>query len=191
LITNFQDLEKSNQWIACAKVTDIDYIKNKIDSIIQSNNIQSSVENKSTKGYNSFQFDLFEHRNQFQDVIDSIKNVALLALNDVYNNTLEDLSLLSSWSVYGNFGGYHEIHRHNDVACTDLSTVLYLSTSEYDTHNTGAFFAVVNNDVVVHQPMIGDLLIFPVGILHGTFPQGHGLRQTLSNDFAITLDETR
>lgn len=175
----------NNDWIMCATISDIDNIKNKIDSIIESNNIQSSVEGKSTRGYQSHQFDLFDYQDQFQDVINTVQNKVQSQLK------CENLALLSSWSVYGNHGGYHTIHRHNDVSCDDVSTVLYLSISEYDTHNPGSFFAIINNNVVTHQPSVGDLLIFPVGILHGTYPQGKGLRQTLSNDFKRYRDESQ
>ena len=173
----------NNDWITCVTISDIDYIKNKIDYIVESNSIQSSVEGKSTKGHQSYQFDLFDYRDQFQDVIDSVKRKVQLHLNSFQQSKCQDLSLLASWSVYGNHGGYHTIHRHNDVDCDDISTVLYLSVSENDIHNPGSFFAIINNNVVTHQPGVGDLLIFPVGILHGTYPQGNGLRQTLSNDF--------
>lgn len=160
-----------------------DYIKTKIDSVIQYNNINSSTEYKSTKGEDSYQFDLFHYTDQFQDVIDHIKNVTMFSLNKFQNNKLKDLSIVSSWTVIGNHGSYHEIHRHNDATHDHVCTVLYLSTSEPDKNNSGSFFAIVNNDVVTHQPSAGDLLIFPVNLLHGTYPQGNGVRQTLSNDF--------
>jgi hypothetical protein len=175
----------NNEWLLCVKTNNADHIKTKIDSVIKSNNIKSSVEYKSTKGENSYQFDLFQYTDQFQDVIDSIKNVTMHSLNKFNNDRLTDLSIVSSWSVYGDRGSYHTIHRHNDITHNHVCTVLYLSTSEYDTNNPGSFFAIVNNDVVTHQPSVGDLLIFPVNLLHGTYPQGNGLRQTLSNDFEL------
>jgi hypothetical protein len=81
----------NNEWLLCVKTNNADHIKTKIDSVIKSNNIKSSVEYKSTKGENSYQFDLFQYTNQFQDVLDSIKNITMHSLNKF--NILVKLSL--------------------------------------------------------------------------------------------------
>jgi hypothetical protein len=174
-----------NEWLLCAKVDDIEEIKNKIDLVIKNNNITSSVEYKSTKGDKSSQFDLLNYATEFKEVVESIKSITKTSLDDFYKNSKIDLSLISSWSVYGFNGSYHTIHRHNDSQVNHVCTVLYLSVSEYDINNPGTFFAIVDNNVIHHQPQVGDLLIFPVNLLHGTYPQGYGLRQTLSNDFEL------
>ena len=37
----------------------------------------------------------------------------------------------------------------------------------------------------IHFPKVGDILIFPNWVYHGTEPQAIGLRQTLNLDFEI------
>jgi hypothetical protein len=35
------------------------------------------------------------------------------------------------------------------------------------------------------SPKIGDFFIFPIHVLHGTYPQSEGIRQTLNLDFEV------
>jgi hypothetical protein len=62
-----------NEWLLCAKVNNIEEIKDKIDLVIKNNNITSSVEYKSTKGDKSSQFDLLNYATEFKEVVESIK----------------------------------------------------------------------------------------------------------------------
>jgi hypothetical protein len=91
------------------------------------------------------------------------------------------LDLQNAWTVYGQEGTYHTIHRHAkkpDFICT----VLFLDTTGVSTPN-GDFYAVLNNEVYQFSPRKGDMLIFSSDVCHGTYPQVKGLRHTLNLDF--------
>jgi|TARA_R100000081_G_C4752883_1_gene135397 hypothetical protein len=91
------------------------------------------------------------------------------------------LRLRNAWTVYGQEGSYHLIHRHH-FSADFICTVLFLDTSGISTPN-GDFYAVLNNDVYQYSPQKGDLLIFSSDVCHGTYPQVKGLRHTLNLDF--------
>jgi mRNA degradation ribonuclease J1/J2 len=108
---------------------------------------------------------------------DDLKNII-----KIYERLLnKKLDLKNAWTVYGQEGTYHTIHRH---ASTDkfICTVLFLDTSGVSTPN-GDFYAVLNNTVYQYSPRKGDLLIFSSDVCHGTYPQVKGLRHTLNLDF--------
>ena len=41
------------------------------------------------------------------------------------------------------------------------------------------------------NPEVGKLLIFPDWVLHGTYPQTKGTRQTLNVDYKLTFEENK
>ena len=90
----------------------------------------------------------------------------------------------------GEDGGYHRIHHHNhgNKDCDRIAVVVYLKVPD---NNIGDIFNILhkNNgeaiDVVETTPEEGNILNFPKQVLHGTYPQSKGLRQTLNFDFNL------
>lgn len=100
----------------------------------------------------------------------------------LYERTIgRKLELKNAWTVYGQEGTYHQIHRHSESS-DFICTVLFLDTSGVSSPN-GDFYAVLNNDVYQYSPTKGDILIFSSDVCHGTYPQVKGLRHTLNLDF--------
>ena len=98
-----------------------------------------------------------------------------------------------AWTVIGEEGSYHTIHDHGPNA---VCSVTYLEVPERskDNDKAGQIYFVLQSDPyhpltpvkhkVVHiTPKPGMIVIFPSWILHGVYPQGPGIRQTLNVDF--------
>ena len=110
------------------------------------------------------------------------------------------LHACSAWTVLGDEGSYHTIHDHGPM---NVCSVLYLEVpepqeveNEHDLwkDKSGQIYFVMHgssynnlgvpNFRVFHvSPKKGMLVIFPSWMLHGVYPQGPGLRQTLNIDF--------
>lgn len=165
-------------------------LKTEIDETIKNNKIPNSTLGKSTTGVNSKQFNLFEYKTNLSKVIDCINPIVEnhLKLNGLLKSE-NSLKITSMWTVLGNEGCFHTIHNHNKRNINHISTVTYLEISKNNIFQPGSFFSILKgpeeNTVFEHHPNKGDILIFPVWVLHGTYPQGRGLRQTLNIDFAI------
>ena len=148
---------------------------------------------KSTRGEKSKQYDLFKFINvdkDFTSVVNKIKEKTITYLQKNVNEyKVKDLSVASSWTVYGEKGSYHTIHRHNQEGVSHVSTVTYLKTPILDDSRgektAGNFFYFFDNEVYQLKPTEGQIIIMPVWMLHGTYPQTKGLRQTLSVDFCV------
>ena len=167
-------------WLFHNKINVEDY-KNYFDTII--NNIpKDNLQFKSTRGINSKQYDLIEYEKDFSNIVDVVKKKILKIIKNI------KLNLLSAWTVIGDENSYHLAHRHNDIK-NHISTVLYLNVPEKKTfHQSGNFFYFKrdeNNNIVYNsiEPEEGSLIIMPVHIWHGTYPQAPGKRQTLNMDF--------
>ena len=163
------------------KNIDISNYKNYFNTIV--NNVpEVDLQSKSTRGINSKQFDLKEQQKEFSNLIDVVKN-EILKISDNLK-----LDLVSAWTVIGDENSYHLAHRHNDPI-NHISTVLYLSVPEKNTfHQSGSFFYFKrdeNNNIEYNfiEPKEGSLIIMPVHLWHGTYPQAPGKRQTLNMDF--------
>ena len=141
-----------------------------------------SLDSKSSRGDNVKQYDLFEYLNN-NPAIDKIKEKILLNLDRHLHLKLNNLKLLSAWTVLGYKNSYHTLHKHNKKQ-NHVSSVLYLNVQE-----EGIFYYVYKKNEEIeygsHKPQVGDLIIFPVWLWHGAYPQSQGLRQTLNLDFEI------
>jgi hypothetical protein len=101
----------------------------------------------------------------------------------------------SAWTVKGQEGSYHTIHEHGP---SSISTIIYTEVPkksiEDAPYTTGSVYFVLDGNSyvdtavpasrVMHvNPHEGMLIIFPSYLLHGVYPQGPGLRQTLNVDY--------
>lgn len=110
---------------------------------------------------------------------------ALCKLNEIIYHALpvSNCVLKSAWTVYGEKGAFHTVHRHNDLA--DICTLVYLDVEKEELpHKHGAFFYFLDGECKTHHPMTGDVLIFPATMWHGTYPQSTDSRHTLNMDFS-------
>lgn len=161
-------------------------ISDKIAEIVAKNNIVSDKSGKSTIGEGAKQFELKPYLNDC-DFLEPIVRVAEDTLHSkglISNN--ERLEVCNLWTVIGARGTFHRIHRHNELGIRHYSIVLYTHVDDSDDELSGAFYAVLNtdgeNDYIEFAPETGDILMFPVWMPHGTYPQTTEHRQTLNID---------
>tara|TARA_R100001463_G_scaffold21796_1_gene52365 strand:+ start:52 stop:528 length:477 start_codon:yes stop_codon:yes gene_type:complete len=140
-----------------------------IDGLVKKNT-SINLSDLSTKGKNSKQF--------FLDDFSKLEKIS----NDIQFFLNKKLKLIRAWTVYGRKGSYHTIHRHNEKHYPHLATVIYLKVPKKE---PGDFTYILNEGYDFITPKEGDIFIFPIHIIHGTYPQGEGLRQTLNLDFEI------
>ena len=119
------------------------------------------------------------------------------------------LKMLKSWAIEGGKNTYHTLHYHlphdtrekvasliaekDDSGLTKyVSVVCYLSVPDLPVtdleRQSGRFVYIKVNDLGIPeprhvQPQIGDVLVFPSSLLHGSYPHSKGLRQTFSCDY--------
>jgi hypothetical protein len=172
----------NKDWLIKTKI-DIKPVRKIMDKIIGS---KLDTTHKSTRGLNSTQHDLIKDQSKFEDVTDLIKNELCKLETRTFN-------LLSAWTVVGQENSYHMVHNHNQVAKDHVSTVLYLRMpKKKNIHQSGEFYYFLNdgNKITYDRflPLEGTLVIMPVHILHGAYPQAKGIRQTLNFDFEVKND---
>jgi hypothetical protein len=109
-----------------------------------------------------------------------------------------ELEKTGAWTVIGEEGSYHTVHNHSDGILNGVVVVLYLNMPEKVEAKANSIFLIlhtnpsnpyISNPVSgVHHicPEVGNLLIFPNHILHGTYPQTKGIRQTFNVDYIFT-----
>jgi len=85
----------------------------------------------------------------------------------------QGISANRSWTVIGEEGSYHTIHDHGP---NSVCSVTYLEVPYHP-------LTPVKHKVVHISPKPGMIVIFPSWLLHGVYPQGPGIRQTLNVDF--------
>ena len=147
-------------------------------------NVNSDLlKSKSTQGINSSQIELTNIDKLSKLFLESMKN--LIEINN--------LKPTSCWSVSGEEGSYHRIHRHlpfngEDVEKTNrVSTVLYLDVPSKTKIADGDFYFVIKEDNEIKsysiEPKAGDFIVMSANVFHGTYPQSKGLRRTLNMDF--------
>ena len=145
---------------------------------------------KSTRGPNSKQYDLLKLVKKHPKKIETVKEKVIFYLENTFNKKINPI-VQSAWTVLGQKGSYHLPHKHNSYDKTHVSSVLYLNTPKQTEDEAGNFYWYFrkNNEILFyhHKPRKGDLIIFPVWIWHGTFPQNEGLRQTLNLDFELNI----
>ena len=101
------------------------------------------------------------------------------------------LHACSAWTAIGEEGSYHTIHDHGP---SNICSVTYLKVPEKQEAPSGQIYFVMHGQAyntisppkmqVFHiQPQVGMIIIFPSWMLHGVYPQGKGIRQTLNIDF--------
>lgn len=183
-------------------------IVEKINNLIDKNldNLLKDKEGYSTTGKNAEQYWLIKNKEFYlkNEIFENIKNEYKLQilnrlkksnlLDDKIQNSI-DIKNSSCWTVIAEKGSYHTPHNHNGIGY-GISTVLYLKVPEtniedepdnnlYMIMNSGRdsqFYYNLPNLIMIN-PTVGKLLIFPHWIIHGTLPQSEGIRQTFNLEY--------
>jgi len=188
-----------------------DNLMSKIKTIIQENlsNLYKNKEGYSTTGKNAEQYWLIKQKDnflikdsKFYDFEKEYKNqisnrIKSSDLFDEEINEYIDLNCMNAWSVIGEENSYHTIHEHGGHF-HGISTVFYLEVPETNVEDDPenniflamstrprSFFYHEDTSCLEINPEVGKLLIFPSWLLHGTYPQTKGIRQTFNIDYRI------
>lgn len=190
----------------------------KIKLIIQDNlnNLYKNKEGYSTTGKNSEQYwlirqedNLYVNDSRFYDFKKEYKNQVLNRIKaaDLFDEKKKediDLNNNNAWSVIGEENSYHTIHCHNEGSFDGISTLVYLEVPETnveDEPENNLFLAThvgpknpyyyENAPYLNINPEVGKLLIFPDWVLHGTYPQTKGIRQTFNIGYKMKIKQEK
>lgn len=182
-------------------------IKKSITSTIKNNLIESRIFGKSCQG-NMKQYALLNFIDE--DVVlflqEKIKNCLI---EHSLMNPKDSLKLTNCWTCIGYKNSYHIAHNHTltrpggalYVDPRVISVTIYLSSpikegdcsnpmseNHSKMHNSIAgFFYFFTKPYLINyvKPQVGKMIIFPSWIVHGTYPQISGKRQTLNLSFEL------
>jgi hypothetical protein len=187
----------------------VEKIKNLINQNLK--NLLKLKEGYSTTGKNVEQYwlikiddDFYFQDKDFERIKNDYKNNILnrLKKSNLLNEKLKHLDVdnKNCWSVVGEENSFHTAHFHNNSEFSGISTLVYLDVPESnlkDIPNNNLFLIInsgpnnqfyhSNPKVISINPEIGKLLIFPDWIIHGTYPQTKGIRQTFNMDYDFTF----
>ena len=188
----------SDDWLFETYITkeEVKKIKKILSKTIVENRIPNRIESKSTTG-DIQQYSLHELLDSNIHDLIKFKTKEILIENNILKEENE-LNHKGSWTVYGQEGSYHVTHNHlrntsdlnnfGSKFLPQISIVLYLDCPKSYSHS-GLFYAFFrSNEIILKEPEIGKLIIFPSWIYHGTYPQPKGLRHTLSIDFTLNAN---
>ena len=192
----------STDWLIITNIN-VKGLKTQINKLTKKS-IEVNVEERSTSGGVSRQYDIFSQikynaglptpsQKYFHYIRDEVQKALHLKFNHNFN-----LQYISGWTVKGEEHTYHTLHKHNyknkvsvEKKNLEVASVVYLDVPKYDEkHSKDAnnFYCVLNNEYIKYysyKPKIGDLIIFPIWLWHGSYPQTKGTRQTLNLDFKL------
>jgi len=148
--------------------------------------------------YKNSQYDVIEKK-LTKEIYERLKSTTLL--RDETRSVAIEIESGSTWTVVGEEGSYHTIHNHisdDGIFLSGISVVLYLSVPKKVEGYDNDIYLVLHTDLpnpYTREPIsnvyhceveVGTLLIFPNHILHGTYPQTKGTRQTFNIEYKFT-----
>ena len=166
---------------------------------------QAETSKLSTGGKESIQYWIKNHAGDektFEKITNKLKNKIfnLLKNTDVLKDNIEmNIFEKNSWTIIGKENGYHTTHCHTDGSLFGFSFVIYTKVEyegEYDGKGGDIYF-IMNADCasshtfqtkkqyLVFTPNKNKMLLFPGWLLHGTYPQPKGVRQTFNFEFDL------
>jgi len=205
--------ENGSNWIIEDQLDNklVEKITNNINENL--NNLLKLKKGLSTTGKNAEQYWLinpnsnFYFKNKdFEDIKKEYKDNVLnrLKKSNLLNEKIKniDIAANTSWSVIGEENSFHTTHSHCNNGINGVSTVLYLNVpkSNLETSPENNIFLIMNSGLnyrlyhckpkVIHiNPVVGKLLIIPDWIVHGTYPQTKGIRQTFNIDYHFIFEK--
>lgn len=203
--------ENENNWVIEDQIDN--QLTNKIKNTIDKN-IDKLLKNKegySTIGKNAEQYWVtnykenfyyqnkdFEHiKNDYtSNILNRLKKSNVLKTSDI--NAIHR----SCWSVISEKNSFHAAHFHTKKNLFAISTVLYLNVPDTNTVDCleNNLYLILNSNpnnsynnkcsprILDINPEVGKLLIFPSWIIHGTYPQTKGIRQTFNIDYDLIFE---
>jgi len=204
--------ENKNSWII-EDYLDVNLVE-EIRTIIKDNlnNLYKNKKGYSITGKNSEQYWLIHQRDnffisdsRFYDFEKEYKNEILNRIKaaDLFDKNQKEYTYskyINAWSVIGEENSYHSVHSHGSFDA--ITTLVYLEVPETNVENEfdNNIFLVTDSGprnpfyneehpYISINPEVGKLLIFPGWILHGTYPQTKGIRQTFNLDYRLELKE--
>tara|TARA_R110000751_G_C13756252_1_gene478776 strand:- start:78 stop:638 length:561 start_codon:yes stop_codon:yes gene_type:complete len=181
----------NKDWLIINKINKQN-IETHINKIVQKLDPQPT-DNITTHGKGSKQYSLYKHIKDSK-FVDEIKDRIEKLLFDRFKEKVT-INLVSSWTVYGQEHGYHVLHKHayKKDKVMNIASVVYLSVpepvEEPRLKETNNFYCILNNNNQItyytYKPAVEDILIFPIWLWHGSYPQSKGLRHTLNLDFEV------
>jgi len=189
------------EWLITKNMEELGGIQNEIDNVVSKTEAEE-LDKWTTRGVNANQYQI--NLNDISNSLYFVKNTIIQALKNKGRNV--KLTPISAWTVIGGEDTYHIVHNHtkpskvidygivqgdNSIKENKIASVLYLKVDIKKTlHKHGDFFFFLNeiDSIKYHQlsPVKGDLSFFPTHIMHGTYPQGPGIRQTLNIDWDVS-----
>jgi hypothetical protein len=205
--------ENGNNWIIEDQLDNklVEKITNNINENLS--NLLKLKEGYSTTGKNAEQYwlekkedNFYFQDKDFEDIKNNYKNNILnrLIKSNLLNEKLKHLDIdnKNCWSVIGEENSFHSAHFHNNGEFWGISTVLYINVPESNEESLceNNLFLIMNSGpnnrfyhsnpkVIDINPKVGKLLIFPDWIIHGTYPQTKGIRQTFNIDYHFIFEE--
>jgi hypothetical protein len=205
--------ENGNNWVVEDQLDNklVEKITNTINENLS--NLLKLKKGYSTTGKNAEQYWLikqdsnFYFKNKdFEDIKKEYKDNILnrLKKSNLLNENIKNLGIdnKNSWSVIGEKNSFHSAHFHHNGELWGISTVLYLNVPKSNVESSceNNLFLIMNSDpnnrfyhsnlkVIDINPEVGKLLIFPDWIIHGTYPQTKGIRQTFNIDYHFIFEE--
>lgn len=198
-----QIFRQGTNWLIINQLSDISDIKDMLQDVDKEN----YAEFTSAKGKNSKQHYIIppswmpnaEHVfpkdwNIIKEKYSSIIQKELVH-HGIFPHIWTRLYAKSAWTVKGEEGSWHTIHEHGP---NSISTIIYTAIPKRNLNDppytSGSVYFVMDGSCysetsvpatrVMHiNPNEGMLIIFPSYMLHGVYPQGPGLRQTLNIDY--------
>lgn len=203
------DPTKCPDWVIEEMIDDhkLNQIRKNISSTIKKNSIESRIFGKSCQG-NIKQYNLFNLiDNDIAIFLKEKVRSCLVEHNLIRSET--SLTLTNCWSCIGYKNSYHVAHNHTltrpggtlKVEPRVVSATLYLSSplkygdcsnpmseDHHKMHDSIAgFFYFFAKPYLINyvMPEVGKIVIFPSWLVHGTYPQISGKRQTLNLSFEL------
>ena len=193
-------LKFKKDWLLIDKIDTIE-LNLAIDKIIKDFDVELMKE-VSTHGKNSKQYRLTQYLKN-HTVSNLVKNKIKTLLTNKFNQNTR-LDLVSAWTVKGQEHGFHVLHKHdysirshiNEDKTMHIASVIYLNMpkpiKESVSRETNNFYCILNRNgetgYYTYKPVVGDIIVFPIWLWHGAYPQSKGLRQTLNMDFEVNFD---
>ena len=203
-VGNVNLYENRSNWIVECDLDDefVDELQEFLEKNINSFRKEEDLSKLSTTGKGSEQYFVKDHagdQKTYQKITKELDNKILNLLKKT--ELLKDdmyVTPKNSWTIIGKENGYHTIHCHTEGSVFGISCVIYTRV-EYEevVEREGDIYFVMNADCSsshtfhtkkqceIFTPTKNKMLLFPGWLLHGTYPQPKGIRQTFNYEFEL------